>query len=358
MSKRGWEIAAKVIPIAGLGKEEAIAPPTSAWAVAVILLVYQSSSNTESSVNIWRMYPILFNIGPLTVSSFGVFLALSLSFGSFTIWRLAQVYDLDREKIIDLILITFLVGLIGARIFYIVFNLSELTSIEKMFFINKYPGFSLWGGIISGLGALLFFAKRFKFNFWLIFDFAIVGFFAASFTSSFGCIFSGCMYGFQSNLFFSIPIVGVLGDRFPIQIFFGIFYFIFFAILWKRALKFHFQGAIFSLGLIFFGAINFILGFFRGGEDILLFGLSLNSYFSLASILLGVRLYYFLGKRSLRKDLGKFSATLIQKEDRARSLLKLKRSWYNLLVQFRITFTRSVKKVGKRLNVKENPREF
>ncbi len=304
------------------------------------------------------MYPVLFNIGPFIISSFGVFLVASLGLGSFIIWRLAQVYDLDREKVIDLILISFVIALFGARVLYILINLEEVNSFEKMFFINKYPGFSLWGGILTGLAALLVFSKKFKFNFWLIADFAIVGFFAGAILESLGCLLSGCMYGYPSNLIIAAPIVGIIEDRFPIQVIYALFYFAFFIVLWKRAIRFHFQGAIFSLGLIFFGTINLILGFFRGDQEKLLFDLSLNTYFSAASILAGLRLYFYLGKRSFRRDLGKFKLTLTSKVDRERYLLKLKKYWYNALVQVRESLLKGFKKTGRKLNVKENPREF
>lgn len=304
------------------------------------------------------MYPILLHIGPFTVSSFGVFLALSLGAGSFVVWRLAQVYDLDREKIIDLSLLSFIAGLLGARIFFIIFNFSQVNSFEKIFFINKYPGFYFWGGILTGLLTLLFFSRRFKFNFWLICDFAIVGLFAAASLGSLGCIFSGCMYGLPSNLPLSLSIVGVIGERFPVQTLFALSYLIFFIILWKKALRFHFQGAVASLGLIFLGLINLILGFLRSDQEKMFLGLSLNIYFSLASIVFGIRLYYLLSKRGFRKEALNIKNILVDKLARERYLLKLKRSWYNSLVQFRVNISKGFKKTKKRLNVKENPREF
>lgn len=304
------------------------------------------------------MYPILFNIGPIYISSFALFLALSLGVGSFIVWRLTQVYDLEREKILDLILLSFGFGLLGSRLFYIIFNLSEFNSIEKFLLINKYPGFYLWGGVLTGIGTLFVFSRRFKFDFWLICDLAIVGLFVGLLVSSFGCIFSGCMYGQESNLPVAISLVGVFGERFPIQVLFTFLYFIFFLILWKKSLRFHFQGAVLSLGLIYLGLINLILGFFRGDQKSFFLGFSINTYISALAILVGFRLYYYLGKRSFKKDLLSLKAFFTNKESRSRSLLKFKKSWYNTEVKFKDFFGKSLKKIGRKFNVKINPREF
>src|SRR5688572_22789026 len=41
------------------------------------------------------MLPVIANIGPVSISSFGVFLALSLIVTLFTVWRVSRSYDVD-----------------------------------------------------------------------------------------------------------------------------------------------------------------------------------------------------------------------------------------------------------------------
>src|SRR3989344_3155359 len=68
------------------------------------------------------MLPVLFSLGPLAISSFGLFLALSFLYSTFLVWRLSRAWDLDEEKVLDFCLLIFLGGLIGARILYALFN--------------------------------------------------------------------------------------------------------------------------------------------------------------------------------------------------------------------------------------------
>ena len=84
------------------------------------------------------MKPTLFSIGSLTVTSFGLFIALSFVVGIFVVWKIAKSYDLEVEKVIDLVLLTFFGGLVGARILFVVLNWPIYTSLEKILLINRY----------------------------------------------------------------------------------------------------------------------------------------------------------------------------------------------------------------------------
>ncbi|MCL5784132.1 MAG: prolipoprotein diacylglyceryl transferase, partial [Patescibacteria group bacterium] len=92
------------------------------------------------------MFPVLFSIGSLSVSSFGIFLALGFLLGLFLIWRLTRAWDLDEEKVLDLILIIFVGGMIFARVFFALENLPYFTSSPlNLIKFSKVPGFSFWG---------------------------------------------------------------------------------------------------------------------------------------------------------------------------------------------------------------------
>ena len=43
------------------------------------------------------MYPVILTIGSISVTSFGLFLAVGVILGVFFFWRLSRVYDLSEE---------------------------------------------------------------------------------------------------------------------------------------------------------------------------------------------------------------------------------------------------------------------
>src|SRR3989338_4748416 len=93
------------------------------------------------------MWPVLFNIGKIPVSSFGLFLALGFLLATFLVWRLARAWDLNEEKVLDLILLTFFGSLIGARLFFIALNFEYFAiDLSRIILLTNYPGMSFWEG--------------------------------------------------------------------------------------------------------------------------------------------------------------------------------------------------------------------
>ena len=304
------------------------------------------------------MYPILLNLGPLVISSFGLFLALALLAGSFIVWRLINVYEIDQEKTLDLIFLTFFGGLIGSRLLFVVLNYQQFHDTLRIVLINRYPGLNFWGGLFLSLLILGFFAARLKVNFWLIADIAAVGLMVALSLGSIGCLLAGCQYGISSNLPIALSQVGLIGKRFPVQIIDMLAYFMLFLYLWRVCLRFHFAGKVFALGLIYFALISFLTEFLRGDKQILYASLSLGHLLSFSLFLMGVVVYYRQGKKSFIKDLRFIFGVFTNSKLRSIVLLKFEKSWYNLKVNFNVWTKTRIKKLFRRLNVKSNPPEF
>lgn len=232
------------------------------------------------------MFPVLFSIGNLTVSSFGFFLALAFLWGVFLVWRLCRAWELDEEKILDLTLLTFLGGLIGARIYFVISHLDFFSAdLLKIILIPKYPGFSFWGGFLGGWLSLYFFARKLKLDFWHIADTASIGFLGGLVLSDLGCFLGGCLVGSPSKLFFAVPMVGVIGKRFPVQILESLMLIFLLRNLWSKAIHFHPRGKIVSLALIYIGIIKFIANFFR-------LAVASDYVFSVTIIVLGMTIFY------------------------------------------------------------------
>lgn len=294
------------------------------------------------------MFPVLFSIGNLSISSFGLFLALAFLFATFLIWRLARAWDLDEEKILDLILLTFFGGILGARIFFVLINLPFFSDdLWKTVLITRYPGLSFWGGLLGGWLTLYFFIRRKKLDFWQYADIAAVGFLGGVILGDIGCFLGGCGFGISSNLFFATPVVGVVGKRFPVQILEAIILTFVLWKIWGVATKFHFHGKVISIVLVFTGLIKLLTEFFReikqGGE-----------FLSLSLIVLGVFVFYKTSKRSLRADLPrlyKLPAVLFRRKE-----IPFGKNWYNGLTLNRIGL--GLTKLLRRARVKPIPKDF
>lgn len=316
------------------------------------------------------MVPILFSFGQFSLPSFGLFLALGLILGTILVWRQARAWDLDEEKVLDLTLLAFFGGLIGARIYFVLLHFNFFFSEPiKIFLFNRYPGFSFWGGLLSGILILILFSKKFKLNIWQIGDIAILGLLGGLVFGDIGCFFGGCGIGIESNLFFASPVVGLVGKRFPIQAVEGFAALFLLLTLWPQALKFHIFGKILSKGLIYLGIVKLILEGYRDQKvSGVIWGIG-GYVFSIALIVAGIFVYYKVSKRNILSDIKLFFVGLgrfiINNRFRKALLVYFWKSCYN---KIRKTLTntkvsikwkfRGLSKILRKLHVKPTPKNI
>jgi phosphatidylglycerol---prolipoprotein diacylglyceryl transferase len=309
------------------------------------------------------MLPVLFSFGPISISSFGLFLSLGFLLGTFLIWRLAKGWDLDEEKVLDLILLTSFGGLVGARIYFVLFNL-EFFSVDifRVLLITKYPGLNFWGGILGGFLGLIFFAKKLKLNLWQMGDLASVGLLSGLVLGDLGCLLSGCDVGYFSNAFFGVNLVGVVGKRFPVQLLESLLALWVLYRIWPEAVKFHFHGKILSQILIFLGLIKFITQFFRDSGY-------LGFLFSALLTLSGIFVYYRTSKAGFVKDIRRlkllFVGLFTNRQTRKLVIERVRRTCYNSLRsivsgQKKVWRSRGylVKKFLRKIHVKPTPKNI
>ena len=74
------------------------------------------------------MHPIICQLGPVSIYSYGLMLAVAVMVTSFLIARDARKIGVLPDTVYDLAFWVVLVGIAGARIFYISFNLDLFLS--------------------------------------------------------------------------------------------------------------------------------------------------------------------------------------------------------------------------------------
>lgn len=294
------------------------------------------------------MFPVLLTIGKTPISSFGVILLLGILMGVFLIWRLIRAWDLDEEKVLDITFLTFLGGLVGARLYFVFthFNLFS-PNIFNTFFFNRVPGFSFWGGLFFGVLSLYFLAKKKKMDFWMLSDIASIGLLAGLIFNSLGCFLGGCDVGVSTRLLVGVGMAGEIGRRFPIQILEALALLAVLVKLWSSSIHFHQRGKIFSLSLIYIGTVKMLAHPLKAKDS--------EYFFSVILIILGVSFFYNITKRDLGSDIRaliKFlKLFLTDLEVRKVSLARLGKYWYNQKTRLAWSL-RNIKKGLRKFNVR------
>jgi len=269
------------------------------------------------------MNPILLSLGPVKLYSFGIFLFLAALVGSFVIWREGRNEKVDEEKLIDLLINEAIFGLIGARIYFLVFHFQDFgVNVFKWLLIFHFPGLDFIGMLFGGLVGLWFFSRRQELSFWQLGDMIVLGVAIGESIGRIGAFFSGTAYGTISNLPWAVPMIGLVGRRQPVQIYEAIVALIIFISLFKLkkifAAKKYISGLILLYYFLFFGIGRFLIEFLRS-DSIYFSDWRVNQIVCLIIIIFSALLLYNRMERSLKGDL----LLIFQK---ARKSLSIKKS--------------------------------
>ena len=252
------------------------------------------------------MYPILFQIGPLTVYSFGTLMALAALSAGWLVRLELRRYSYDPELASTMIFAAAIGGLIGARLLFILEDWSYFVR-SPWDLIFSGAGFTWYGGMLGGAIAVTWLVRRRRIP-WL--EAADIS--APALTIGYGIGRIGCHiagdgdWGTVSDMPWAVaytnaiigwvhPLTGVPylpGVRVhPTPIYEFLQSLVIFAVLWPIRKKGYSSGTVFWLYLILAGLARFGVEFWRVNPVVGL-GMTEAQWFSLVFILLGACLFY------------------------------------------------------------------
>lgn len=136
------------------------------------------------------MFPILLKFGPIDISTYGFFTAISFIVFSFMLWRSLRD-DYQEEDILTFTIYLFLGAFIGSRIVYIIANIQDFgLNFNWWLLFGRYPGFAASGMIIGSFVVYYVWNKRRSWDPWLVGDKLVFAFLAAKTISGLGVYFS------------------------------------------------------------------------------------------------------------------------------------------------------------------------
>jgi len=247
------------------------------------------------------MNRILFEFGNVTLYSYGLFVATGFLVAIFLILRQTSKINIEKNKIFDLLVVILLGGLVGARSLFVVLNWEYYSSnIFKILALHE-GGLAIQGGIFGGILAGAIFMKLKKIPIFLTSDVIALYLPIAQAIGRIGCLMNGCCYGKVIHSGIGINFPGETVVRFPTQICYTIVFLVLFLFLRKVYDNKKFDGQIFSLYLIFYGALRVGLDFFRGDDLVLVGRFTLSQILGAILCSSGLILLLCLKGISLRK---------------------------------------------------------
>jgi len=136
------------------------------------------------------MLPYILEIDSLKISTFGFFAALAFFAASFLLWKQLRD-DYSEEDILTFTIDLFLAGIIGARLLFVLENISYFgINFIHWFLWGKYPGFTLPGAILGAAAFCYYWAKKKNWDLWLTADKMVIVFFLVQAIGGIGLVLS------------------------------------------------------------------------------------------------------------------------------------------------------------------------
>ena len=266
------------------------------------------------------MYPELFQIGPIVISSFGAMLVVAFFLCNYLLKKEMVNSNLDENLADELTTRAAIGGIVGAKLYYIIENIPygslgdafdgiiniimgvftfDSTSISSGI-QNLGAGLVFYGGLIGGMLAVTLYIKKEKLEWLNIADWVAPYLALGHSIGRIGCFLVGDDYGKPTNSWIGIAFPNGLPPTYvpvyPTQLFEMIAYlFVFLYLRFMRGRE-SFTGNLMFKYLILIGLSRFSIEFIRINPKYLL-GLSGAQIISIIMITIGSVLYIQNNKR-------------------------------------------------------------
>ena len=269
------------------------------------------------------MHPILFEIGPLTVRTYGLLLAVSFMVGIFLALRRSKARGLNQNKMVNMSLLIMLTGIVGARIMYVIPHWNEFSA-NPLDIISPFQssgsigltGLTLYGGFIAAVLASILYLRINRLSVWKACDAFAPSIALGIGISRVGCFMNGCCFGLptESALGVVFPAFSAAGSFYPdvslhpAQLYNAVLGFGLFGLLMWLDRKPRFDGFIFAMLLITEPITRFFVDLFRYYESSMTLGnlggavLSVNQGISIALCGIGFLLLGWLRNRARQRS--------------------------------------------------------
>src|SRR5215471_13137874 len=141
------------------------------------------------------MYPRLFELGPITVYTYGVLLAAAYLLGLRFAMARAKSYGLDQARVLDLGIYIIISALVGAKLLLFITDFRTFTADPRELLTLARSGGAFYGGLILAVTVALWYIRRLGLPLWTTCDVFAPGIALGHIIGRFGCLFAGCCYG-------------------------------------------------------------------------------------------------------------------------------------------------------------------
>ncbi len=260
------------------------------------------------------MYPLLFELGPVSIYSYGVLLAaayiVALQFGL----RRAARAGLNGQRVMDLGILAIVSALVGAKLLLVVVDFDRFASDPAQLMVLVKSGGVFYGGLLLAVPAAWWYIRRHRLPLWTTCDLFAPGIALAQGVGRMGCLLAGCCYGSATDVAWGITFTNTLAAAnvgtpleialHPTQVYEAVAVLLILAVLlvgerhWRS-----FPGRTFWTYLLLYGSARMVIEFYRGDPRGMVFDTVPTSQFVSALIVpISLVMLVYLRRRGPEND--------------------------------------------------------
>jgi phosphatidylglycerol:prolipoprotein diacylglycerol transferase len=146
------------------------------------------------------MNPEIFNIGNFSVRWYSILILLGIIVAYLLANKESKKFKIPKDFVFDLVFWVVIVGIISARLYYVIFNFSSYSDNILNIFKVWQGGLAIHGGIIGGLITLIIYCKIKNVNPFRMMDIAVPSLIIAQAIGRWGNFFNGEAHGPETTL--------------------------------------------------------------------------------------------------------------------------------------------------------------
>ncbi|MFH1752730.1 MAG: prolipoprotein diacylglyceryl transferase [Candidatus Omnitrophota bacterium] len=225
------------------------------------------------------MHPILVQIGPVTIYSYGVAVAAAFLLSSLLILRKATAFGIPQDDLWDILLLILIFGVAGARMLHVLLNFGYYNdNLIEIIMFHK-GGLAIHGGIALALAAALVAVFKKGLPAWKTGDLIILYLPLGQAIGRIGCFFNGCCYGIgghPAQIYSSVALLCI---------------FVLLNVIYKRFKRF--DGDILLSYFLMYCPARFGIDFLRGDLAPEIYGLTTSHILSAAIFAAALFIYIY-----------------------------------------------------------------
>lgn len=145
-----------------------------------------------------------FYIGSFFIAFYGVIIAIGMLIGVSFILKEAKRVGFNEDEFLDICIITIIVGVIGARVYYVIFAWNYYKDNPISALNIRQGGLAIYGGVLFGIACIYVLSRIKKLNFLQVMDVAMFGVIIGQIFGRWGNFFNREVFGQYTDGLFAM----------------------------------------------------------------------------------------------------------------------------------------------------------